>query len=110
MGYERMLDKVNALQRQFAIQFALKEGLVTKETADSVLSAEVEIDAMSKTFLEGSKLSPVNTRFASNLIMNAKSLVSIKISRLVNEFEKLLLPLAIATGPAVNAFLPVVIV
>jgi hypothetical protein len=89
----RMIDKINALQREYVVQLALKEQFTTEETKESVLNAEKEVGFMAKTFLEGSKLSSKIIRLASNLILNAKSLVSIKASQLINEFGDLLLPL-----------------
>jgi len=92
---ERMLKKIDQIQKDFVVQYAIKENFIedTETAKENFLAAEKEVDGLSKTFLEGSKLAPVNTRLASNLIMNAKSLVNIKMSRLINEFEKLLLPL-----------------
>jgi hypothetical protein len=91
----RMLKKIDQLQKDFVVQYAIKENFIedTEAAKENFLAAEKEVDGLSKTFLEGSKLAPVNIRLASNLIMNAKSLVNIKMSRLINEFEKLLLPL-----------------
>lgn len=92
---ERMLIKIDQIQKDFVVQYAIKENFIedTEAAKENFLAAEKEVDGLSKTFLEGSKLAPVNIRLASNLIMNAKSLVNIKMSRLINEFEKLLLPL-----------------
>jgi hypothetical protein len=99
---ERMLKKIDQIQKDFVVQYAIKENFIedTEEAKENFLAAEKEVDGLSKTFLEGSKLAPVNIRLASNLIMNAKSLVNIKMSRLINQFEKLLLPLEQAAARA----------
>lgn len=89
----RMLDRIKALRNDFAVQIALKEGITTEATKMTVLDAEREIDTLSKTFLEGSKLASNIIRLASNMIMNAASLVNIKTSRMINQYGELLKPL-----------------
>ena len=89
----RMMLKINELQRQYVVQVALKEGLTTETTKDTILDAEREVDAMSKTFLEGSKLSAKIIKLGSNLIMNAKSLVSIKVSNAAKDYDPLIIAL-----------------
>jgi len=90
---ERMLLKINELQKDFVIQYALKEGATTEAAKERFLDAEKEIDFLSKTFLEGSKLSPRIIKLASNTIINARSLVDIQVSKQVKKFEPLLLAL-----------------
>lgn len=90
---KRMLLQADELQRDFVIQYALKEGATTEESKERFLDAEREVDFISKTFLEPSKLSPRIIKLAANTIMNAKSLVDIQTSKLVNRFEPLLLAL-----------------
>lgn len=89
----RMLNEISTLQQQYAIQLGLKEGITTEETKTTLLNAEVEIDGMSKTFLEGSKLSAKIIKLASNLLMNAKSLVNLNLAKKMKEYEKILIPL-----------------
>lgn len=90
---DRMLLQISELQKNFVVQYALKEGAVTKDNAETVLNAELEIGFLAKTFLEGSKLSPKIIRLASNAILNAKSGVAIQTSKMVKTFEPLLLEL-----------------
>lgn len=90
---DRMLGQITELQKDFVVQYALKEGAVTKETAGTILNPELEIGFLAKTFLEGSKLSPKIIRLASNAILNAKSGVAIQTSKMVSTFEPLLLEL-----------------
>jgi len=90
---KRMTTEILELQKEFAVQLAIKEGITTEENAADVLLPEAELTMLEKNFLEGSKLSAKLVKLASNLILNVRSLVDIKLSRAVNEFEKLLLPL-----------------
>jgi hypothetical protein len=101
----RMIEKINELQRDYVVQLALKEGLTTEETKLSVLDAQKQVDVISKTFLEGSKLSSKIIKLASNLIMNAKSLMSIKVAKAIDDFTPLLLDLEKeASAKGVSAF------
>ena len=101
----RMIDKINELQRDYTVQLALKEGLTTEETKLSVLDAQKQVDIISKTFLEGSKLPSKIIKLASNLIMNAKSLMSIKVAKAIDDFSPLLLDLEkVASSMGVSAF------
>lgn len=90
---ERMLEQITKLQRKFAIEYALKEKLVTKANAESILAAETEIDAMSQTFLEGSKLSSKIANIVSNTMLNSSSLVDIKAAEMIDHFGNILIPL-----------------
>jgi hypothetical protein len=101
----RMLNEISELQNQYAVHLGLKEGVTTDETKTTILNAEKEIDGMSKTFLEGSKLSAKIIKLASNLIMNAKSLVNIELARKLKQYEKILIPLEKeASAKGVRAF------
>lgn len=88
---DRMLLEISELQKNFVVQYALKEGAVTKDNAETILNPELEIGFLAKTFLEGSKLSPRIIKLASNAILNAKSSVAIQTSKMVKTFEPLLL-------------------
>jgi len=90
---DRMLLQISELQKNFVVQYALKEGAVTKDNERTILNPELEIGFLAKTFLEGSKLSPRIIRLASNAILNAKSGVAIQTSKMVKTFEPLLLEL-----------------
>lgn len=89
----RMLNKIEALQKEYVVQLALKEEFTTEQTKLTVLDAEVAINGFAKTFLEGSKLSAKLINLASNLLMNAKNIVNRKIVSSIKEYEKVLLPL-----------------
>jgi len=90
---DRMLETINELQREFVVQYALKQGFTTEKTKESVLSAERELEFLAKTFLEGTKLSPKIIRLASNVILKSSSLVALKTNELVNEYTPLVLEL-----------------
>jgi hypothetical protein len=101
----RMLNEISELQNQYAVHLGIKEGVTTEETKTTILKAEKEIDGFAKTFLEGSKLSAKIIKLASNMLMNANSLVNIEFSRKMKEYEKLLIPLEKeAAARGVNAF------
>ena len=101
----RMLNEISELQSQYAIQLGLKQGVTTELTKETILNAEKEIDGMSKNFLEGSKLSAKIIKLASNLLMNAKSLVNMELAKKMKEYEKILIPLEKeASAMGKNAF------
>jgi len=97
----RMLLEIKEIENQFAVQTALKEGFTTEEAekegneelGQSILTAERAIDTLSKSFIEASKLASKIINLASNLIMNAASLVNIKSNKLIKDFSDLLTPL-----------------
>lgn len=90
---DRMLEKISALQKDFVVQYALKQGLTTEKTKDSVIAAEKELGFIAKTFLEGSKLPAKIIRLASNAILRSSSLVALKTSELMKEYTPLVLDL-----------------
>jgi len=101
----RMLNEISELQNQYAMHLGVKEGITTEKTSETILNAEKEIDGFAKTFLEGSRLSAKIIKLASNMLMNAKSLVNIELSRKMREYEKLLIPLEQdAAAKGVKAF------
>ena len=108
-----MLLEIKEIENQFAVQIALKEGFTTEEAekegneelGQSILTPERTLDTLSRTFLEASKLSSKIINLASNLIMNAASLVNIKSNKLINDYSSLLLPLEKeAAARGVSAF------
>jgi len=90
---ERMMNRIDELQRDFVVQYALKQGVTTEKTKESVINAEREVEFIAKTFLEGSKLSPKIIRLASNAILKSSSLVALKTNELVAEYTPLVLAL-----------------
>jgi hypothetical protein len=90
---DRMILEINELQKDFVVQYALKEGATTEEAKERFLDAEREIGFLSKTFLEGSKLSSRVIKLAANTILNAKSLVDIQTAKMIRQYEPLLLAL-----------------
>ena len=101
----RMLNEISELQNQYAVHLGVKEGVTTEETKETILQAEKEIDGFAKTFLEGSRLSAKIIKLASNMLMNAKSLVNIEFARKMKNYEKLLIALEKeASAKGVKAF------
>ena len=111
----RMLNEISELQNQYAVHLGVKEGITTEDTVvngeivkgtkNTILNAEREIDGFAKTFLEGSKLSAKIIKLASNMLMNAKSLVNIEFARKMKQYDKLLIALEEeAAAKGVKAF------
>ena len=90
---ERMFSKIEAIQKDFVVQLALKEEVTKEETKMSILDAEKAIDSLSKTFLEASFLSPRIIQLATNLMLKAQSLVNRKIAKKLDEYKSIILPL-----------------
>lgn len=90
---DRMLEKINELQREFVVQYALKQGFTTEATKTNILNAERELDFIAKTFLEGTKLSPKIIKLASNAILQKSNLVALKTNELMAEVSPLLIEL-----------------
>jgi len=90
---ERMMDEISELQGQFAVELGVRQGVTTESTKTTLLDAEVTINGLAKTFLEGSKLSSKIIKLASNLIMNARSLVNIEYTKKMDYYQSILIPL-----------------
>lgn len=79
---ERMLQKIDAVQKQYVVQLALKNGLSMEEIERPQQAA----DWLSKTFLEASKLSSPIIKLGANLMMRTRKLSKIKANNLIKEF------------------------
>lgn len=90
---ERMIKQIDQLQREYAVELGVMEGVTTNITKDTVLNAEKQIDMLSSSFLEGSKLSSRIIKLASNLILNARNLVNIEYGKKMDQYKDILLPL-----------------
>lgn len=102
---DRMLERILDLQREYLKQLAVKEEVVTEETKETVLDAEREIKFLARTFREGTQLASKIIKLASRLILNSKSLVSIRVGRMIDDFKPLLLDLEKeAASRGVSAF------
>jgi hypothetical protein len=89
---ERMMTRIEQIQKDYVVQLALKEGITTEKAGDSILDAEVAITGFAKTFLEASKLSAKVINLASKLWLRARSLTDISVSNKIDDFEKVLTP------------------
>jgi hypothetical protein len=100
-----MLEEITRLQRDFVVQYALKQGVTTEKTKMNVLNAEKQLDLIAKTFLEGTKLSPRVIRLASNAILKSSSITALKTKELTDEYAPLVLNLEKeASAKGKNAF------
>ena len=102
---KRMIDRIEELQKDFVVQYALKQGFTTEKTKMNILNAEKELDFIAKTFIEGSKLSARVIKLASNTILKASNLVALKTNEMVAELSPLLIDLEKeASAKGVKAF------
>lgn len=90
---QEMENKIIKLSQNYVKWLVVKTGVLEEAFAKEAIDAEVEVDTMSKTFLEGSKLAPTLTRTAAKLIQDSSNLAAIKTGRMINAFAKLLAPL-----------------
>lgn len=96
-----MLKLIAQLERDYTIHLALKSNVITEEDdpnilknkVDNFLKAEIEINGLAKTFMEGTKLSNRIINLASNLILKAKSLSAITIGKAIDSFGPLVIKL-----------------
>lgn len=101
----RMMEKILDFQKAYTVQLALAENVVDEASAETVLNAEKEIGFLAKTFREGTQLPAKIIKLASRLILNSKSLVAIKMGRLIDDFKPMLLDLEKeASSRGVSAF------
>ena len=70
---DRMIDEIEALEKEYITWLALSEEFVTEKNKGNILKPEVAVANAAKTFLEGSKLSAMLIRLGSNLILRFKS-------------------------------------
>jgi hypothetical protein len=90
---QRMQEKILKLQKLFTANLAVKQGIVSEEKKLTVVEAEAAINGFAKTWAEGTRLSAKIIKLASNLIMNASSMVNREASKQIKAFGQLLVPL-----------------
>ena len=89
----RMQEKILDLMKIYTANLAVKQGIVSKANAMSVNEAEAQISGFAKTWAEGTKLSAKLIKLASNLLMNASSMVNVQAAKQIKTFGELLIPL-----------------
>jgi len=89
----RMQEKILDLMKIYTANLAVKQGIVSETNKMSVTEAEAQISAWAKTWAEGTKLSAKLVKLASNLLMNAASMVNREASKQIKTFGDLLIPL-----------------
>jgi hypothetical protein len=98
---ERMLQKIDEVQKQYVIQLALKNGL----SMDEITKPQKAVDFLSKTFLEASKLSSPVIKLGANLMMRSRKLAKVRANRLIGEFgDKLAALEKVASARGKSAF------
>lgn len=90
---ERLLDEVLKLQQEFARWISVKSGFLTEKTADTILDAEREVDALSRTVLEPSNIDVKIVKLLTKLRLETDKLTKIKLTKVSEEFKSLLLEL-----------------
>jgi hypothetical protein len=102
---ERMQVKILELMKTYAANLAVKQGIVSEKNKMSVVEAEAQISTWAKTWAEGTKLSAKLVKLASNLLMNATSMVNREAAKQIKSFGELLIPLEqLARQQGKNAF------
>jgi hypothetical protein len=102
---QRMQVKILELLKLYTANLAVKQGIVSEEKKMTVTEAEIQINGFAKTWAEGTKLSAKLVKLASNLLMNASSMVNREASKQIKLFGELLLPLEkSASQQGKNAF------
>jgi len=79
---ERMLQKIDEVQKQYVVQLALKNGLSMEE----IENPQKAIEWLSKTFLEASKLSSPIIKLGANLMMRSRKLAKVKANNAIKDF------------------------
>lgn len=98
---ERMLQKIDEVQKQYIIYLGLKNGLSMQE----IEKPQVAVDFLSKTFLEASKLNSPIIKLGANLMMRSRKVAKIKANNLIKEFgDKLVKLEKVASARGKSAF------
>ena len=90
---ERLLDEISKIQSEFTKWIAVKSEFLTEETADTILDAEREVDALSRTVLEPSTIDAKIPQLLTKLRLESSRLTKIKLNKISEEFKSLLLEL-----------------
>ena len=90
---KRMLEKILDLQKEYAVQLAVKEQVVTKEKAGTILDAEKEVGFIAKTFTEALDLPAKIIRLGAKLILESKNLINLKVAEILDDFKPKLIAL-----------------
>jgi hypothetical protein len=98
---ERMLEKIDAIQKEYVIQLGLKNNLSMNE----IVEPQKAVDFLSKTFLEASKLASPIIKLGANLMMRSRKVAKIRANRIIDEFgEKLVALEKVAAAKGKSAF------
>ena len=101
----RMEDKIMDLLRQYTVAYGVRQEITTDSNKMSILNPEVQISTFVKTWAEGTRLPSKIIKLASNMILNASSIVNRKTSKQIEDFGKLIIPLEqLAKSKGVKAF------
>jgi len=97
---DRLILAIRDLQSSASAAIAIKEGILKtslEEATENILSPELELQGLGKTFLEGTQLSNRVINLASNLLLNSKSKQYQEERKLAKQFEDLFTPFLEAT-------------
>jgi hypothetical protein len=86
----RMQARIAELEREYVSWLFIKEGFATEDTVESVLAPDVELERLSRTFLEGSSLSSTTIQLATKLIKRSKSVVAQDTADLTRQYGEIL--------------------
>jgi hypothetical protein len=87
---KRMTDKIAELEKEYVSWLFIKEGFATEDTVENVLAPDVELERLTRTFLEGSSLSSTTIQLATKLIKRSKSVVAQDAADLTRQYGEIL--------------------
>jgi hypothetical protein len=87
---KRMQDRIAELEKEYVSWLFIKEGFATEDTIDNLLTPDVELEKLTRTFLEGSNLSSTTIQLATKLIKRSKSVVAQDTADLTRQYGEIL--------------------
>ena len=90
---ELMGEEILNLQKVAIADILVKEKLVDETDKMSYLEAEAAVTNFVKTWSEASTLPVKLIKYATNLLLTSRKLTNMKLSKMINQYEKILIPL-----------------
>lgn len=90
---EDMMKSIVELEQQYTIYLADRENIVSRDSENSILTAELPVAWMNKTFNEASKLPIKILNTFVKIVLNSNSAANLRVASKIDSFSKLLEPL-----------------
>ena len=87
---KRMQTRIAELEKEYVSWLFIKEGFATEDTVKNVLAPDLELERLTRTFLEGSDLSSTTIQLATKLIKRSKSVVAQDAADLTRQYGEIL--------------------